>query len=384
MKKKILIITSIQLLNILLVFSIAEAQNHSPYLGQTPPGMTPVIFAPGIVSTPDTKEWSCTFSSDSNEMYFYRIYENNYCKLLFCKYENGAWTDPQELELTSAYSASEPHITLDNQRLYFLWDDGSSDIPMYFMANRTTDGWSAPVVAGQGMYLTSDLNGLLYTTDMSSVMVNGKIYLAEVTTDSGIFADYHRLVIQPYFGKQAHPGIAPDGSYIIFDIDGGNHMFVSFKRYDGNWSPAIDLTQHGFANESGGGYISPDGLYMFFQKDYDLWWVDTQVIKNLNPYLGLPDELKSSQNPVQLAIEPNPCRENIRIALKMDKTSLVSLQIADLNGISIQKLIDNKKIEAGELSMNFSLSELNLTNGIYLIILKTESGMTTEKLIIAK
>ena len=42
------------------------------YLGQTPPGSTPVIFAPGIVSTAGKNEHTLSFSPDGTEMFFTR------------------------------------------------------------------------------------------------------------------------------------------------------------------------------------------------------------------------------------------------------------------------------------------------------------------------
>jgi hypothetical protein len=35
------------------------------YLGQTPPGLAPQVFAPGIVSTGATSDYACTFSSST-------------------------------------------------------------------------------------------------------------------------------------------------------------------------------------------------------------------------------------------------------------------------------------------------------------------------------
>jgi hypothetical protein len=43
-----------------------------PYLGQKPPGMTPEIFAPGIVSSPEFIDFKGAFSPDGREYYFYR------------------------------------------------------------------------------------------------------------------------------------------------------------------------------------------------------------------------------------------------------------------------------------------------------------------------
>lgn len=64
----------------LLVFvlnSFSFAQNpkeftdlKGDYLGQTPPDDTPVVFAPGIVSTDDLEHSPAIFSPDGNEVYW--------------------------------------------------------------------------------------------------------------------------------------------------------------------------------------------------------------------------------------------------------------------------------------------------------------------------
>lgn len=107
--------------------------------------------------------------------------------------------------------------------------------------------------------------------------------MATVTVENGLFTDYERVPIQAYGGSQAHPCIALDGSYLLFDIQGGNYLFVSFKNADGTWGEPIDLTQHGFDPLAGGATISPDGKYLFFALRGDIWWVDIRVIEDLRP-----------------------------------------------------------------------------------------------------
>jgi hypothetical protein len=255
-----------------------------PYLGQEPPGMEPEIFAPDVISSPDFTEFSGSFSPDGNEYYFYRFSSTSEAVLLFSKIVDGKWLIPEKLAVTSEYVALEPYVTLDNQRLYFEWgypvSPGQPQFP-YFFIDRTENGWSNPIYAGQGMFLSSSRDGQFYTTDMSSRNVDGKTYLAKISIEDGIFTNYERLSIQTYWGHQAHPCIAPDGSYILFDVESENHLFVSFLEADGSWGDAIDLTNHGFDPMAGGAYISPDGHYLFFALDGDIWWVDISVIENL-------------------------------------------------------------------------------------------------------
>jgi hypothetical protein len=133
------------------------------------------------------------------------------------------------------------------------------------------------------MYLTLDNSGQFYTTE--SVWGNQpKHYLAKVTFSNGLFTHYERLNIKPHYENQTHPCIGPDSSYIIFDINVENgSLFVSFKDNNGKWGEAIDLTRHGFKPDIRGAYISPDGKYLFFSYNGDIWWVDIKVIENLRP-----------------------------------------------------------------------------------------------------
>ena len=43
---------------------------EGPYLGQSPPGMTPEIFAAGVISSEDEYELNSVFSLDGNEFYY--------------------------------------------------------------------------------------------------------------------------------------------------------------------------------------------------------------------------------------------------------------------------------------------------------------------------
>ena len=43
-----------------------------PYLGQKPPGMTPEIFAPGVISTGYHEVGGPAFTPDLSEIYFHR------------------------------------------------------------------------------------------------------------------------------------------------------------------------------------------------------------------------------------------------------------------------------------------------------------------------
>jgi Tol biopolymer transport system component len=243
-----------------------------------------------VVSDPAATEYSGTFSPDGTEYYFYRFLAGSPSELLSSRLADGVWTDPEPLAIAAGYGAAEPHVTFDDQWLYFMWDrpvpEGQSSYlggGGYYVAERTANGWAEPTYAGQGMFLSSTRDGRLYTTDLSSAQADGTTYLAQITVDHGRFTRYDRLAVQPFLGSQAHPCISPDGRYVLFDVDSGSRLFVSFRQADATWGEAIDLSTHGFDPMAGGATISPDGKYLFFSLRGDIWWVDSEVIAALEP-----------------------------------------------------------------------------------------------------
>jgi hypothetical protein len=257
------------------------------YFGQKTPGTTPEVFADGIVSVSDAKYITISFSGRMDEFYLYR-WNGNKAEVLFSKIDKGAWTPLREADFTKGYKAMEPHVTFDGSKIFFIWDkplsSGDQDTPFrIWYTERTSEGWSEPEYAGTGMFVSSDREGNIYTTDMTSVMTTGKTYLAKVKTGNNRFVGFERLSIPQYYGSQAHPCIAPDGSFIIFDVDSGHHLFVSFKKSDSTWGNAIDLVSHGFDVMAGGASITPDGKYLFFNLQGQLMWVESKVILELRP-----------------------------------------------------------------------------------------------------
>jgi ankyrin repeat protein len=262
-----------------------------PYFGQTPPGKTPQIFAPGIVSLLTTADYASTFSADGKEFYFTR--GGNPQVIMVCREEADGWTAPAPVTFSAGFSAHEPHLSLDNRRIYWGWfrpvPPGEPNLQHMdygiWASDRTPEGWSAPKFVGQGMFVSSSKDGQIYVTDHSE-LPNG--YLAKVKMVDGRFAEFERLHggldrLRLQFTDIAHPAIAPDGSYIVFDVGGGPHLFVCFRNLDGTWSEAVDLSRHGIDPRGGIASISPDGKYLFFGTNGDLYWVSTSIIEDLKP-----------------------------------------------------------------------------------------------------
>jgi len=61
------------------------------------PGLTPVIFAPGHISAPGTKEMGCTFSADMSEFWFVRsagLQQGDPWTLMVCTISGEVWSEP--------------------------------------------------------------------------------------------------------------------------------------------------------------------------------------------------------------------------------------------------------------------------------------------------
>jgi len=116
MKK--LILTSF----VLSVFcTIASSQPIPPdslYLGQTPPGDIPQVFAPGIVSKPGRVEYGISISPDGKEMLF-AIGNWPDKRTQIMEYKNSSWTGPDTVSFSMNRSAEEAIYSPDGQRVYY-------------------------------------------------------------------------------------------------------------------------------------------------------------------------------------------------------------------------------------------------------------------------
>jgi len=249
--------------------------NDSPskeglYFGIKPPAMTAEPFVPDI-------DWELgeMHGQDLEEFYFTPSVEVPLSPLVVSfRKENSVW-----------------------KKYNFYSSGGNIMYSKDKYIERTDSGWSeikslgAPFDSIPIMRLTASSQGTLvfdeFTRDGSGVLqysrlVNGKReapkpFSKEINT-----------------GKwKAHPFIAPDESYIIWDSEreggyGDGDMYISFKQPDGTWGAAINFGDKiNTDGEDGGGYVTPDGKYLSYcprcVPPFDRMWVDAQIIETLRP-----------------------------------------------------------------------------------------------------
>ncbi|MCI0471538.1 MAG: ankyrin repeat domain-containing protein [Candidatus Aminicenantes bacterium] len=264
------------------------------YLGQKAPGIVPEIFAPGIVST-DGAELGGTFSPAGNEFYFTRSGGEKRLKtntIMVTKLENGFWTEPQIADFSGKYFDFEPFISPDGSKLYFgsmRALDGSTrqDSLHQWFLEKTPTGWTEPRPMGSPfvdeivIYPSAARDGTIYFSGKDGIYVSGYI--------NGKYQAPERLPEDTInlFSLTAHPFVAPDEGYLLFDATPYGmqpDIFVSFRQKDGSWTRARKMGIEINTPEAEiCPAISPDGRYLFFTRSKDIYWVDAGIIHQLTP-----------------------------------------------------------------------------------------------------
>lgn len=269
------------------------------YIGQKPPGKTPEIFAPGIVST-SLPEFSCCVSPDAKEIYFTRwIPKFKSSRIMFTHLTDSGWTELEILPQTMDLQSLEPTMSPDRSKLFFgVWEHTEDPEEWSFKIQylkRTNTGWSAPFELGHPfnkgnvMYLTVAQNGTAYTS--YTISGRGSERLVRTLKLDGKYSDFEPVgsPIDTIMGA-VYPCIAPDESYLLFSAPKRSKeslgLFISFKLTKNTWSKPVELFT-GFKRITQP-WISLDGKYIFFtvipsEREGNIYWVDAKIIEELKP-----------------------------------------------------------------------------------------------------
>jgi hypothetical protein len=225
--------------------NIASSQPIPPdslYLGQTPPGNTPRIFAPGIISLPGRTEYGISISPAGDEMLF--ALGNWPDKVtMIIKYENNHWTDPDTISFSQTRSAEEAIYSPDGQRVYYYAyappnPVGGSDL-CYSVKNGS--GWSDPINLGTPLNTSQDEYHPCVVADSSVYFenVNGKICYSKFRDG----AYQPRILMPAIFNNPGmawgNPYVSSDESYFIFNSSrpggfGGTDLYIAYKKLMGH------------------------------------------------------------------------------------------------------------------------------------------------------
>src|SRR5262245_21293884 len=109
---------------LLLFLSFLAPAQPSPkeavqYLNQEPPGMTPKIFAPDVVSLKIDYEFGSVFSNSGNEFY-YAVNVGPIAEIRSIVRTGDTWSKPKTVITSDKYSHNDPFLSPDDKRLYFI------------------------------------------------------------------------------------------------------------------------------------------------------------------------------------------------------------------------------------------------------------------------
>jgi len=308
MKKTITKILESVLISALLFHNSYGQENNfpdlkGPYLGQNPPGMTPEIFAPDIIST-DKREFNSVFSPNGKEFYFTKR-SDGVLKMFSMKEEKAGWTKPVLFPYSTKYHDFDMGFSPDGDQLFFCStrpapgnSEPNTGYDIWYV-QRKGSSWSnptyidGPVNNGDKQYyptLSSD-HTLYFSTQRANSLGERDIY--KTTLRNGKYGKLENL--GPNVNTKNDEGdafISPDESYIIVcgmgrpDCLGSGDLYISFRKKDGGWTKSKHMGNKINSHYSDYcPYVSPDGKYFFFTSRRtgadDIYWVDAKVVEAL-------------------------------------------------------------------------------------------------------
>ncbi|MGD8787346.1 MAG: right-handed parallel beta-helix repeat-containing protein [Phycisphaerales bacterium] len=277
---------------IIILLAATPGLATGPYLGQTSPGTTPRLFAPGILTQPGgvVAVSRIAFSPDGKECFFSGPINWSFSgtRMYYTKCVDNVWTPHVLASFFPGYSCRQPYFSADGNKLYF--NSNRNGNPDIWVTERTPEGWGNPQV------LPAPINSSLYD-GMYTQTTDGTAYIESMRSGGRGGIDVWR--ISPQQPDQPHqiqnlgspvntgaddndPAISPDGKYLIFGSN-YNDLFVSFNRGNGNWTVPVNLNQFCPGINTGAQeyapFISADGRYLFFNRlsSGGIFWVENPI-----------------------------------------------------------------------------------------------------------
>lgn len=270
------------------------------YLNQEPPGETPKLFAPDVVSLKNRYEFGSVFSKNGKE--FYYAVEGQRPHIEVIRYNGNKWSQPEKLLISDKYGYNDPFLSPDENRLYFISDqalDGNGDkkdIDIWYV-QRKGNGWSKPVNGGKNInsanneyYISFTRRGTMYysSNQQAGDVKSNKYDIYYSKFSQGGFQNSVKLdgaINTEHY--EADVFISPNEDYIIYcserpDGRGRGDLFISFKDAKGNWKKAKNMGA--VINTQGYEFcpfVTADKNYLFFSRDGEIYWVDARVINRL-------------------------------------------------------------------------------------------------------
>jgi ankyrin repeat protein len=257
-----------------------------PYLGQKTPGKTSEVFAPGLVSGRYSLHGNVVFTPDGKEA----LWSLMGGRAVVSRLIDGRWTYPRKVSYGGTALEDVPFYHPDGTRLYDMARrpfPGGRDRQKenIWVWDKSPDGWTNPrPLAGeindlpQHWQFSVDRAGHVYFATTVSGSSGADIYVSRLV--NGCYAKPENL--GPAINTTAEdefPHVSPDGSYLLFGRD--EDVYVSFRQPDGRWGEARPLGPE--VNTPGMELlprVSPDGRHLFYFGEGGVRWIDASVIQD--------------------------------------------------------------------------------------------------------
>jgi hypothetical protein len=388
MKKIILSIACL----ILIGSDFAQTVHSESRQVQSPPGSTPQIFEPGIISLDNRLETYPTFSPDGNEMFFSVVNALwSHGKILHSVKQNGFWSEPDTAIFSNNnYKNWESFISPDGTRQFFASNRPPSTNMDIWMVERTSDStWSDPVRLENPVNSNAEdgsacvvNNGTLYFKSLRGGGVGGS-WLYKSPLLNGLYTQVESLGNLIYTGAQeTEPFMAPDESYLIFTSytrpgHEGWDLWICFQNTDSTWTEPINMGPNiNTADDEYGPRVSLGGDYLFFTREntgltMDIYWVSSGVIDSLKSTVITsvsPTYIKNIQ------IYPNPVNTELNILFGNLSYKNAIIKLMDLEG----------KLILSDTCHNLPKVTIDFTGkpkGLYFLQLEVDDEVFNEKIV---
>lgn len=271
----------------------------APYFGQEPPGLTPEVFAAGILPPDGLVMHSAPAFSPDGSVVFFSAYDPGVQprldRILFLAWDGSQWSEPQVAPFSGTYPDNWPWFSPDGQRLYFTSErplaDGDVAADGLWAVERQSDGWSParPITSPDDfrhddspVYVAANLPGGYGDLDIYRLVYE----LSSYSMPENLGPEVNTAA------EEYAPCTGRGEVYLLFNrfeqAAGGStvDLYVSFRQEDGSWTPAqnvgdiaSDLREARFPG------LSPDGQILFLipSGGDTVLWVDAGWVEQFRP-----------------------------------------------------------------------------------------------------